>query len=96
LGTSGLLFVANYGFFGRGSVTVYSSGPMPVRKITAGIRNPDALAVDPNGYLYVANCAYSKGRDSVTAYTPDGSRLVLRITDGVSRCPLSIAIGKGS
>jgi hypothetical protein len=95
LGTSGLLFVANYGFFGSGSVTVYSSGTAPVRRITAGIRNPDALAVGPNGYLYVANCASSKGRDSITAYTPDGSRLVLRITDGASRCPLSIAIGKG-
>jgi sugar lactone lactonase YvrE len=92
----GRLFVANYGFFRRGAVTVYSSGSKPIRTITAGIRNPDALAMDPHGNLYVANCAYSKGRDSITSYAPDGSGPLLRITDGVSVCPLSIAIGKGS
>jgi sugar lactone lactonase YvrE len=95
LGAKGLLYVANYGFFGKGSVTVYSSGTTPARKITDRIQNPDALAVAPNGNLYVANCAYSKGRDSVTAYTPEG-RLVLRITEGINVCPLSIAIGKGN
>ena len=95
LGANGLLFVANYEFFKRGSVTVYSSGTTPVRTITDGIQNPDALAVDPNGNLYVANCAFSKGRDSVTAYSADG-RLFLRITNGVSACPPSIAIGKGN
>lgn len=92
-GTNGLLFVANYGNFKKGSVTVYSSGTKPVRTITAGIHNPDALAVDPSGYLYVANYAYSKGHDSIAVYTPDGSRLVRTIPEEL-RGPLSLAIGK--
>jgi hypothetical protein len=94
LDAKGQLFVANYGL-GRGSVTVYAAGTTPVRKIIDDIRNPDALAMDPSDNLYVANCAYFKGRDSVTAFRPDGRRF-LRITDGVNVCPLSIAIGKGS
>ena len=92
-GKNGLLFVANYAYSGKGSVTVYSSGTTPVRTITAGIRNPDALAVDPSGDVYVANYAYAKGRDSITVYTPDGSRLV-RTIPAKSSGPLSLGIGK--
>src|SRR5579863_795224 len=92
IGKNGLLFVANYGSSGKGSVTVYSSGMKPVRTITTGIRNPDALAVDPSGQVYVANYAYSKGHDSITVYTPDGSRLVRAIPEQTSG-PLSLGIG---
>lgn len=92
-GKNGLLFVANYGNFKKGSVTVYSSGAKPVRTITAGIRNPDALGVDPSGDVYVANYAYAKGHDSITVYTPDGSRLVRTIPEELSG-PLSLGIGK--
>lgn len=92
-GKNGLLFVANYGYFKKGSVTVYSSGTKPVRTITAGIRNPDALAVDPSGDVYVANYAYAKGHDSITVYTPDGSRLVRTIPEALSG-PLSLGIGE--
>jgi hypothetical protein len=92
-GKNGLLFVANYGYFKKGSVTVYSSGTKPVRTITAGIRNPDALAVDPSGDVYVANYAYAKGHDSITVYTPDGSQLVRTIPEELSG-PLSLGIGK--
>lgn len=92
-GKNGLLFVANYGYFKKGSVAVYSSGTQPVRTITAGIRNPDALAVDPSGDVYVANYAYAKGRDSITVYTSDGSRLVRTIPEELSG-PLSLGIGK--
>lgn len=92
-GKKGLLFVANYAYSGKGSVTVYSSGTKPVRTITAGIRNPDALAVDPSGHVYVANYAYAKGHDSVTVYTPDGSQLVRTIPEELSG-PLSLGIGK--
>jgi|HubBroStandDraft_6_1064221.scaffolds.fasta_scaffold82847_2 sugar lactone lactonase YvrE len=92
-GKNGLLFVANYGYFKKGSVTVYSSGTKPVRRITAGIRNPDALAVGPSGYVYVANYAYAKGHDSITVYTPDGSQLVRTIPEELDG-PLSLGIGK--
>ena len=89
-GKNGLLFVANYGYFKKGSVAVYSPGMKLVRTITAGIRNPDALAVDQSGDVYVANYAYAKGHDSITVYTPDGSRLVRTIPEKLSG-PISSA-----
>jgi hypothetical protein len=92
-GKNGLLFVANYGYFKKGSVAVYSPGMKLVRTITAGIRNPDALAVDQSGDVYVANYAYAKGHDSITVYTPDGSRLVRTIPEKLSG-PISLGIGK--
>lgn len=92
-GKNGLLFVAHYGYFKKGSVTVYSSGTKPVRTITAGIRNPDALAIGPSGDVYVANYAYAKGHDSITVYTPDGSQLLRTIPEELSG-RLSLGIGK--
>jgi hypothetical protein len=91
-GKNGLLFVANYGYVKKGSVTVYSSGTTPLRTITAGIRNPDALAIGPSGDVYVANYAYAKGHDSITVYIPDGSQLVRTIPEQLSG-PLSLGIG---
>lgn len=94
LGSHGLLFVSNDPQLGRGSVSVYSSGSEPVRTITKGIGGPDALAVGPNGDLYVGNCHACNGRNggNVTVYSPDGSRLLRKITDGFDDLNV-IAIG---
>jgi DNA-binding beta-propeller fold protein YncE len=94
VGRHGLLFVANHPFLQQGWVTVYSSGTTPVRTITNGINGADSLAIDPRGYLYVANrCGCGEKQDSITVYSPDGSRLLRTITQGVIG-PSAIAIGK--
>ncbi|MGA8533435.1 MAG: hypothetical protein WB615_04950 [Candidatus Tumulicola sp.] len=93
-GRLGLLFVANHPFLKQGSITVYASGTAPVRMITDGINGPDSLAVDRDGYLYVANwCGCGEKEDSITVYSPDGSRLLRTISQGVQG-PTAIAIGE--
>jgi hypothetical protein len=60
------------------TVTVY--GPKqtkPLRTIAQGIHTPQSLAVDPRGYVYVANGGSPKARPSITVYAP-GSTVLLR------------------
>jgi DNA-binding beta-propeller fold protein YncE len=89
LGQQGFLFVANAPSLGKGSITVYSSGPKPIRTITEGIDGPIDLAIGPDGNLYVAN---EKG-NTVAVYSRDGSQLLRTIRKGM-QMPLAIAIGK--
>lgn len=95
LGKSGQLFVANRPLPDeqkRGWITVYpASGTKPLRRITHGIQGVRSMAVDDDGYLYATNSWY--GKYAIRVYSPDGSRLVRSITDGV-HTPFAIAIGK--
>jgi YVTN family beta-propeller protein len=80
------LYVAN---FGNNTVTVYLHGTTSVlRKITAGIKFPLALAFDGSGDLYVANLGCSltcppSTTSSVTVYAPGGTSVLRTISTGI-------------
>ena len=60
------------------TVTVYGSKQTkPMRTIEQGIHTPQSLAVDPQGYVYVANGGSPKARPSIAVYAP-GSTTPLR------------------
>ena len=94
LGNDGRLFVANRpsrsgGDSKAGWIAVYrSSGSKPLRRITDGTEGVASMAVDAEGYLYAAN--FMEGEECDPRFTPDGSRLVRKITDGV-HTPAAIA-----
>jgi sugar lactone lactonase YvrE len=47
----------------------------------AGLNNPDQMAFDANGNLFVAEYAYG-GADNIWKYTPSGSRTSFAVTSG--------------
>jgi sugar lactone lactonase YvrE len=85
------------------SVTVYAHGRKRLlRTISQGINNPDALAFDSSGNLYVANngCTFSSCKPiappTVTVYAP-GSTMVLRtIKKGVDNPAALVFDGAGN
>ncbi len=82
LDTGGNLYLAT----GFNSVAVYAPGSTsPERTITNGIAGPEALALDLQGNLYVAN-AYvgSQPSQNVTVYAPGGSSPIRTITAGLT------------
>jgi hypothetical protein len=84
--TSAHLYVANYHGF---NVTAYAkTGGAPVRTLSQGVTEPDSVAFDSAGDLYVANFAQ---RGSVTVYGPGGTSPILRIAKGVYK-PTALAI----
>jgi hypothetical protein len=100
VGNDGRLFVSNHPGFSTGDKTpgwiaVYSSsGKSPVRRITRGIEWVGALAVDAEGHLYSVGGGGDKSdHDEIAVYSPDGSRRIRTITDGVA-APRSIAVGE--
>jgi sugar lactone lactonase YvrE len=71
-----------------GNIAVYPPGSeTPSRKITAEIYDPESLAFDSSGNLYVGNGLYA---DRVTVYSPSGA-LLRTIAEGVQD-PESIAL----
>ena len=63
---------------GPGSVTVYAAGSTRLlRTITAGIKNPNALVIDPTGILYVSNAI----GNTVTVYAPNSTQLLRTISN---------------
>lgn len=78
------LFVANHG-----TVTVYAANGKLLRKITAGLSAPAALAIDANRNLYVAN----PGNSTVTVYAAGGTTLVRTISNGISQ-PRALAFDR--
>ncbi|MBV8435383.1 MAG: hypothetical protein JO029_13980 [Candidatus Eremiobacteraeota bacterium] len=77
----------------NGSVSVYvAHGSEQVRTITRGINEPDAVAVDSNGTVYVANLggsgssssSSSSSGGSVTVYRHGHNRVAYVITAGIS------------
>ena len=97
VGRGGLLFVANDPSLRpevvkTGWISVYaSSGTSPVRKITKDIKGLRSLTVDAKGYLYVESSWTNE--HAILVFTPDGSRLVRKITDGV-KAPSAVAVGQ--
>ncbi len=100
---SGEVFVANcplcisqyYGYSNTSNVTVYAPGKKsPSRIIYGGVDEPNALALDSAGNLYVANeCASSScTRGSVTVYPPKATKPSLTITQGFGT-PSALTVG---
>jgi sugar lactone lactonase YvrE len=68
------------------SVTVY--GPKqtkPTRTIVRGIHTPQSLAVDPRGYVYVANGGTPRARPSITVYAPGSTALLREVKLSIHR-----------
>lgn len=77
LATSRLLYVAD-----DTDVSVYpadKTNPPPIRTITDGINQPEGLAVDGNGVLYVAN----SGGNTVSEYRAGETHPFKTISDGL-------------
>jgi DNA-binding beta-propeller fold protein YncE len=98
---SGNLFVANCRSCAhnlgreRDFVSVYAPGSSTLLyKITDGIWDPQAIAIDSTGRLYVASVPLTqKGRQPgwVSVYTPGGTKLLRKITRGIDE-PWALAI----
>ncbi len=85
------LFVGNInGNHGQGDVSVYrTSGSHPIQVIVKGIGQPNALGVDGDGNVYVAN----NDPLSVTVYAPLTGKLFRTMTFGVNG-PDALALDK--
>ena len=71
-------------------MTVYSSRSDLLRQtITAGVKDPRALAFDDTGNLYVANTG---GANTVTVYAPGKTSVLRTISQGVNT-PQALAFG---
>jgi sugar lactone lactonase YvrE len=78
----------------RDRVTVYApGGTSQVRRISHGVWNPDALAFDGDGSLYVANHSNTIAVDDVTVYRPGKSEYFRTISSGVYR-PAALAFDR--
>jgi sugar lactone lactonase YvrE len=84
LTADGVLYVANE--LGN-SIYVYKvGGSIPLRKITKGIDQPLAVAVDGSGNLYVGNQGHGRlPEGSVTVYAPGSDTPARTITDGINQ-----------
>ncbi len=76
LDSAGELFAAN-GNPSYGAISVYSARSLHLIRTFESI-GPRSLAIDENGYLYVANCG-----DGIEIYAPGGVRYVGEIGRGV-------------
>jgi sugar lactone lactonase YvrE len=76
LDSAGELFAAN-GNPSYGAISVYSAHSLQLIR-TFESAAPQSLAVDENGYLYVANCG-----DGIDVYAPGGERYAGEIRRGV-------------
>jgi DNA-binding beta-propeller fold protein YncE len=60
-----------------------------VRTLTNGVYTPDALAFDPAGNLYVANCGFDCGGSSIpgtiSVYSAGTTKLLRTISQGIAR-----------
>jgi len=83
---TGDLYVANKG---NDTVSVYSASGSFKTAIKTGISQPEALAFNKSGDLFVANKGHSTGRGSVTVYSTTGV-LQYAVTKGING-PLSMA-----
>jgi sugar lactone lactonase YvrE len=95
---AGDLYVANHGFnnysypLPPGSVTMYPPGTsVPARTIAQGVHQPDALAFDDAGNVYVANYGDESFAGSVTIYGT-AQQPISTIRTGVSH-PSALAFG---
>jgi serine/threonine-protein kinase len=82
-----LLYVADYT---ESIVLIYRQGKTgsgPIGDIVKGISNPEGVAVDKNGMLYVAN----NGNNTVTEYPPGSIRPKVTLSSGISD-PLGISV----
>ena len=64
-----------------------------IRGLDKGVHNPDALAVDASGNVYVASDSSSSsgsGRGSIEVFPPRGERLLRKITRGI-HTPVALA-----
>lgn len=91
----------------KGSVTVYAPGKAsPAYTITDGIDNPNAMAVDSSGNLYVSNCPskadpmvcranyYSgPGGGAITVYRKGSKSIAYSISNGID-APQSLAVDR--
>ncbi|MBV8372177.1 MAG: NHL repeat-containing protein [Candidatus Eremiobacteraeota bacterium] len=64
---------------GRAMVTVFGPKGVLLRTIVAGLNSPDALALNADGYLFVANY----GANDVTVYAPGHTAKLRTISEGV-------------
>lgn len=82
-----------------GSVAIFSPGSAtPSVTITDGVTNPDALAVAPNGWLYVSNApggssssSSSSSGGSISVYPAGHTNVRFTITRGIS-VPVALGI----
>jgi hypothetical protein len=87
---------------GGGSVTVYAAGSGDnTLTITSGLNSPTAVAVDSNGFVYVANGSSSSsssgsGSGSVNVYRPGHHHVFHTISNGIGN-PTALAFdGQGN
>ena len=84
-----------------GSVSIYALGrASPKYVITNGVSAPSAIAVDPSGLVYVANCPTKNCADgngvfggNVTVYSPGHTSPTYTITNGIDG-PVALAIDR--
>jgi sugar lactone lactonase YvrE len=82
------LYVSNSDDDSGGSVTVYAPGSKKVlRTISQGVYDPQVIAFDSSGNLYVSN----QTADTVTVYPSGGSEPELTISQGLSQ-PIGLAL----
>jgi hypothetical protein len=96
------LYVANAGgnqvlIFSEQLNVKYISGITQVGRITTDVNNPVRLAIDANGFLYVANLGGSNGLGSVSVYDTNNNNAEVTaagggaLISGISR-PLGVAV----
>jgi hypothetical protein len=85
------------------SVTVYAHGRKTLfQTISQGINNPDALAFDSSGNLYVANdgCTFSSCKPiappTVTVYAPGSTKVLRTIKKGMDNPAALVFDGSGN
>lgn len=77
-------------------MTVYAPGTTSVlRAISQGLNNPDSLAFDRSGNLYVANRGGNSGSggDTVTVYAPGSTSVLRTISQGLNG-PVALAFDR--
>jgi sugar lactone lactonase YvrE len=92
--TSGVLYVANWPLSQSepGWISVFQPGSLTAEyKITTGIDQPVALALDSDGNLYAANLGPREG--FVRVYGPHAKRPLRSMKSGSLGSPLAIAVG---
>jgi hypothetical protein len=92
--STGYVYVSNRTRQGKSELLVYRVGsrdPSPIQTITRGLVDVEGVAVDPSGYVYVAN---GSGRN-VLKFAPGGGSLVFAYSIGLVH-PIAVTVNDGT